>query len=253
MGSSSDRKREAEAVPLGLDAFRREPQDEGLLLDKLNQAFAEMLGTGSDPYTPVPEPEVGAPEAFLEPSRPSTVDEQDSCEITPRSILEAMLFVDNRANQPLSSTRVCELMRGVRPAEVDDLVRELNEQYVANGCPYKIASEGDGYRLVLREEFNRVQAKFYGKARQARLSAGAVEVLALVAYNGPLAADEVSRLRGHPSRAILTQLVRRQLLSVQRPESSPRTPHYRTTQRFLDLFGLASLAELPRSQELDAQ
>ncbi|HVC96160.1 MAG TPA: SMC-Scp complex subunit ScpB, partial [Pirellulales bacterium] len=110
---------------------------------------------------------------------------------------------------------------------------------------------GDGCRMVLREEYTRVLYKFYGRVRQARLSPAAVEVLSIIAYNGPQTGDDVARLRGTPSGAILSQLVRRQLLALERPEASPRRARYRTTQRFLDLFGLASLDDLPHSQELD--
>jgi segregation and condensation protein B len=76
-------------------------------------------------------------------------------------------------------------------------------------------------------------------------------VLAVVAYNEPLTTDEVNRLRGTASGAILSQLVRRELLRVDRPDEQPRTPRYSTTERFLKLFGVKSLAELPRSVDLD--
>ena len=116
-------------------------------------------------------------------------------EITPRSILEALLFVGHPANEPLTSAQIAGLMRGVRPAEIDDLVRDLNAEYAANRCPYSIISEGAGYRLALREEHSGIREKFYGRVRSTRLSPAAVEVLALVAYNQPITADEVSRLR----------------------------------------------------------
>jgi segregation and condensation protein B len=243
---------------LGIGALNETPSDEGLSLDKLNQAFAEMLGGGYDPYSDAPETEIGAESSVTEvrtpsvavPSAAAPTDVDAACEITPRNILEAMLFVGNRENQPLTNATVAKLMRGVRPAEVDELVRELNEQYRANNCPYEIASEGDGYRMRLREQLSGVRDKFYGRVRQARLSSAAVEVLALVAYKGPISGDDVSKMRGTPSAALLRQLVRRQLLAIDRPDDNPRKPLYRTTNRFLHLFGLESLDDLPRSQDL---
>jgi segregation and condensation protein B len=162
-----------------------------------------------------------------------------------------MLFVGNRQNEPLNANQVSGLMRGVRPAEIDDLVRELNREYEANRCPYRIISEGAGYRLVLRDEFHALRDKFYGRVQHARLSQAAVEVLSLVAYNGSLSGDEVAKLRGKPTGAILAQLVRRQLLALEREVATSRVVRYRPTQRFLDLFGLERLEDLPRSQELD--
>jgi segregation and condensation protein B len=229
--------------------------DAGLSLDALNAAFAAMLSSGDDPYSATaPSAASANADARVAPTPAELQADQthgDACEVTPRSILEAVLFVGNSDNQPIEAERVARLMRGVRPAEIEELVRELNEQYTARGCPYEVRSEGAGFRLVLREEFGRVRDKFYGQVRQARLSAAAVEVLSIIAYGGPQTADDVARQRGTPSGAIVAQLVRRQLLSIERPESSPRRARYRTTRRFLDLFGLASLDDLPRSQDLD--
>ncbi|HUY36013.1 MAG TPA: SMC-Scp complex subunit ScpB [Pirellulales bacterium] len=247
---------------LGLDTFRRQPVEVGLSLDDLSAAFAEMLSAGHDPYaSPAP-----ALEASDTPGSPATDATEgagpvngpaeppnDAGDVTPRGILEAMLFVGSPDNQPLAVERIAGLMRGVRPAEIDELVRELNEQYAASACPYEIKGEGAGYRMTLREEYARVRDKFHGRVRQARLSPAAVEVLSIVAYNGPQTADDVARLRGTSSGAILSQLVRRQLLALERPEATPRQVRYHTTQRFLDLFGLQSLDDLPRSQEIDRQ
>lgn len=242
---------------LGLSAFQSPSDSAGLSLDQLNQAFAEMLGGGHDPYDAAPAGEV-VPGATAAPSVsvpdeydiPATVKD-DGCEITPRSILEAMLFVGSPDNAPLSSERVSGLMRGVRPAEIDELVRDLNQQYAALGCPYHIASHATGYCMVLRDEFARFRDKLHGRVRQARLTPAAIEVLSLVAYKGPLTADEVSRLRGKPSSSILTLLVRRQLLSLERSSQAPRVSRYSTTPRFLELFKLESLDDLPRSQDLE--
>ena len=187
-----------------------QPADQGLSLDELSQAFAGMLGSGDDPYAE-PAPEESEDEAALiEALGPAAKSElpstrrgpsaDDACEVSPRSILEAMLFVGNRDNTPLSSQRIAGMMRGVRAAEIDELVNELNQQYDANGCPYRIYSEADGYRLMLRDEFNRIRDKFYGRMRQARLSPAAIEVLSIIAYQGPQTSDEVNRLRGHAER-----------------------------------------------------
>ncbi|MEX2114199.1 MAG: SMC-Scp complex subunit ScpB [Pirellulales bacterium] len=232
---------------LGLDAFRQPPEETGLSLNQLSQVFAGLLHSGDDPYTP--------PAIEHEPDREQAVDTQrdvdDACELGPRTILEAMLFVGHPQNQPLASKEVAALMRGVRPAEIDALVRELNRDYEARGCPYTIVADGAGYRMTLRDEFARMRDRFYGKARQARLSQASIEVLAAVAYNQPITAEEVNRLRGTACGHVLLQLVRRQLLCLERAAGQARKAQYRTTPRFLELFGLASLAELPRSADLE--
>jgi segregation and condensation protein B len=239
---------------LGLDAFRDKPEDAGLSLDELSEAFAKALGAGADPFSAASDEastggEGGNVQFETEPmAAPGEAIAPDSCEITPRSILEAMLFVGSPTNEPLASAKVSSLMRGVRPAEIDELVRELNQQYKADGCPYRIESEGAGYRMALRPEFEAVRGRFYGRVREARLSPAAIEVLAVVAYNQPLSREEVSQLRGKPSGSLLAQLVRRQLVRIERPEESPRIARYHTTGRFLKLLGIAGLDDLPRGE-----
>lgn len=177
-------------------------------------------------------------------------DDNDPCQLCPRSILEAMLFVGNQQNEPLTSARAAELMRGVTPEEIPDLVDELNQRYAARGAPYQIASEGVGYRLVLRRPFHEVRDKFYGRVREARLSQAAVDVLAIVAYRQPITSEEVNKIRGRPSNGVLSQLVRRQLLRIERP-GHRQPPSYHTTDRFLELFGLETIEDLPQAEDVD--
>jgi segregation and condensation protein B len=239
--------------PLGLDAFA-EPDDQGLSLDELSQAYAAILNRGADPYQQVGQSSALSYEetnalSAEEPATATQADDQANCAISPRSILEAMLFVGHPTGEPLLSERIAALMRGVRPAEIDDLVQELNDQYQREGAPYAIVSVSAGYQLALRSQFASLRDAFYGRIREARLSQAAVDVLAIIAYHQPLSQEAIERFRGKASGGILAQLVRRDLVSLVRSPGQP--PAYRTTDRFLDLFGLDELSELPRSQELE--
>ncbi len=237
----------------------------GLSLDQLSAAFAQLLSTGADPYSPAPSPVGGAPEAVADALDEETPEGRvsesgelaaqsaaaDPGEVTPRGIVEAILFVGSPTAEGLSSAEIAGLMRGVRPAEVDALVKELNALYSQRGAACRIFDSGKGYRLELRPEMDRVRDKFYGRARRAKLSQSAIEVLSLVAYHEPIAAEEIDRLRSAASKAILSQLVRRELLQVERTAGS-RQCSYSTTRRFLALFGLESTADLPKSNDSPA-
>ena len=142
-------------------------------------------------------------------------------------------------------------MRGVSPAEVDAAVAELNALYDADATPYRIDHSHGGYQLVLRGEFERMRDKFYGRVREAKLSPAAIEVLSIVAYNQPVSATQIDELRGSACGGALATLVRRRLLRLERSEDRGSAPCYRTTDRFLRLFGLESLSALPRSEELE--
>jgi segregation and condensation protein B len=250
-----------EGLDLSDDATADDPANDesgGLSLDALTDAFAEMLGRGEDPYTRVkqkpgdaePEETPSAEEVVAETQLDEVDDE--TCDISPRSILEAMLFVGHPDNEPLTSRQVAALMRGVRPQEVDDLVRELNADYAEAGCPYTIVSVGNGYNLGLTDEFSRLRAKFYGKVREARLSQAAIDVLAVVAYHPGRTVAQIDKLRGQPCKSLLSQLVRRELLRLQREEGQKMAEAtYHTTDRFLDLFGLETLDDLPRGVDVE--
>ena len=242
------------------------PDDQGISLDELSESFARLLGRGDVPYdvadsqkdeTEQSEPSSDNQQTLLsevlsDPDWPaSDEDSEDACPVTPRTILEAMLFVGHPENEPLTSEEVAGLMRGVRAEEIDKLAKELNEDYEAQGAPYHIESVGKGYRMSLRAEFESVRQRFYGRVKEARLSQAAIDVLALVAYNQPITRNRVDQLRGKPSGNILAQLVRRTLLSVEHDAESPRKKQYRTTQRFAKLFGLSSMEDLPRNQVAD--
>ncbi len=233
-----------------------EPNQQGVSLEKLAEAFAQVMRVerrpAEEPPAQTAEPaaaaiDSGAAEAAPPTARqPAETAEDDSCPISPRSILEAMLFVGNRNNEPLSVRQAAELMRDVTADEIPPLVAELNRRYQAEAAPYSIASGRHGYQLVLRREFHPLR---YGRIREARLSQAAIDVLALVAYQQPITGEQIQRLRSKPSKHVLSHLVRRGLLRIERPEASRRTPNYYTTDRFLRLFNLGSLDDLPRSEE----
>jgi segregation and condensation protein B len=252
MQNSKNAKTDSDEAP-PMDSVADGGAEEGLSLDQLSHAFAAMFSSGDDPYS---APADAAADQVLAEANDAVADSvgttsaDAACEISPQTILEAMLFVGTPDNRPLAGQQVAAMMRGVRPAEIDELVRDLNQNYRERGCPYTVAAEGAGYRLVLRGEFTAVGDRLYNRTRTARLSPAAIEVLAAVAYNEPLTSEQVADMRGVASGSILAQLVRRQLLRLDRPADRSQPARYFTTPRFLSLFGLSSLEDLPRSDDL---
>lgn len=237
--------------------FDAPPDDGGLSLEDLSQAFAALLRQGDDPYE-----DVVADEEVDELQVPAVADErtdeedavppaEDTSVVTPKSILEAMLFVGHPENRALSAERTAASMRGVRADEIDAWVAELNEEYDRLNCPYAIVASADGYRMILRPDHDDLRERFHGRLKEVRLSQAAVDILAIVAYRQPIDRDAIDRLRSKPSGALLNQMVRRNLLSLDR--SAGAKPVYRTTDRFLDLFGLESLKDLPQSVDFDRE
>jgi segregation and condensation protein B len=163
-------------------------------------------------------------------------------------IIEALLFI---GGPPLTPVRAVGAIRGLTPAQFQQAIDLLNQNYRRQGRPYTIQVQDQGYVLALRPRYRPVLEKLYGTTRAARLSPAAIDVLALVAYRQPATKQEIDSLRGAESAALLRQLVRRGLIAiVQRADAAQREVSYGTTPRFLELFGLKGLEDLPQTQDL---
>jgi segregation and condensation protein B len=162
-------------------------------------------------------------------------------------IVEALLFV---GGAPLTPERAGEAVRGLSPEQLSQVIDGLNRDYRRQGRPYRVQHRDHGYELGLLPRFRPVLDRLYGSTREARLSPVVLSVLALVAYRQPVPKQEVDSLRGADSGAALRQLVRLGLVSLQRGAGGPREVCYGTTPRFLSLFKLRNLDDLPRTQDL---
>jgi segregation and condensation protein B len=202
---------------------------------------------GAKSRSALPPPE--APAITIDAEEP--LDGDEALPVTPRSIVEGMLFVGRPDGRPLTSRELASHISDVTPDQVDALVGELNDAYRQDGAACEIVADGAGYRLQLRPDLAPLRERFRGRSRVARLTPAAVEVLSVIAYRQPVTGEEIAKLRGAQSQGILQQLVRRQLIRIDRPAEAPRTPRYHTTERFNALFGVQSAVDLPRDEDLD--
>jgi segregation and condensation protein B len=195
----------------------------------LGRTYAAMLGEEAWPLDAAPAEEPAAPPQ-------------------PVRIIEALLFVGGSA---LTAKRAREILRGLATEQFDEAIKQLNADYRRQARPYVIQSQGAGWVLTLRPRYRHVVEKLYGGVREARLSTAAIDVLALVTYRQPVTKPEVDTMRGADSGALLRQLVRRGLIQIATmPGLKPKEVAYSTTPRFLEMFGLASLDDLPKTQDL---
>jgi segregation and condensation protein B len=181
-------------------------------------------------------------------SRDVPEDEPTSRPSSMVQILEALMFV---GGGPLTLERAGAAVRGLTAAQFTEAIDTLNRLYRSQGRPYAIQVQERGYVVTLRPRFRLVVDRLYGQAKEARLSPAAIDVLSLVAYRQPVSKQEVDSIRGYESGALLRQLVRRGLVAIaQRAEAGRREVTYGTTPRFLEMFDLTSLDDLPQTQEL---
>ncbi|MEN1678013.1 MAG: SMC-Scp complex subunit ScpB [Planctomycetota bacterium] len=222
-----------------------------LSIERLNAAFAQMLSTPAEGTSSGGAPGEGEATASDEPS--TSAPERDPCEVSPASIVEAILFVGAEQGGG-TAEQLASRMRDVTPDEVREAIAELNAGYERDGAAYRIEATPDGYQLALLPELHRMRDKFHGRLKEFQLTGAAMEVLALVAYKQPLTQASIDQMRGTPSGSLLAALVRRGLVRLDRGEEDGGThhePHYRTTDRFLRVFRIADPKQLPRVAEID--
>ena len=154
-----------------------------------------------------------------------------------------MLFV---GGPPLTAAKACSAVRGLTPDRFRELVDELARKYRRQNRPYAVQARDDGYIVAVKPAYRAVREKLFGGPREARLSQPALDVLSLIAYRQPLSKSEIDALRGADSGGVVRQLVRLGLVAVaRRGAADDKAVRYGTTPRFLDLFALGSLDDLP--------
>lgn len=168
---------------------------------------------------------------------------------SPRAVLEALLFA---ADEPLSARRLADLVEDATPARVDEMVEELNADYLREGRAFRIAPIAGGYQVVTRPEYASWVRRLRAPTAASRLSQAALETLAIVAYKQPVTRAELESIRGVSVEAVLGTLLERDLARiVGRREGIGRPLLYGTTDHFLEYFGLPDLDALPRPDELE--
>ena len=169
--------------------------------------------------------------------------------VTPEQIIEAALFV---GGAPLTARRLCSLLGGSTESSfVEQLVDALNTQYADQARPYEIRLGDGGYRLELRAEYERLRHRVQGTGpREVRLSQDVLEVLALVAYKQPVSRPEIEAFSRKNAGNLLRQLLQRELIRIRRGDQGHNDVQYLTSPRFLSVFGLASLDDLPHADDV---
>lgn len=237
------------------DDFDDDPLDEEeFSLDQLSQAYADVLksqgeevSVGATSADPAVDGESSSESLELEAIES---DDDIACPVSPESIIESILFVGTPPDVKLTSRKIAAVLRDVSPGEVTKIVRQLNARYEKENAAFRVESDGGVFRMVLDPKLNDFQQEFFGRNRQFKLSQASIDVMAIVAYNQPTTRDQVEKTRGKPCGSILAQLVRRQLLLVEPGETNPKIRYFSTTDRFLELFDLTEIADLPQSHEI---
>ncbi|MCA9268516.1 MAG: SMC-Scp complex subunit ScpB, partial [Planctomycetales bacterium] len=162
--------------------------------------------------------------------------------------LEAVLLL---ASEPLSSRKLSQYANLADGTEALTLIRQLNGFYDQEKRAFRVEQLAGGYQLMTRPALADWLRRLAGTPPEVRLSAPAMETLVVVAYRQPVMRAEIESIRGVACGELLRQLMDRELVRIcGRSDELGRPFLYGTTSRFLRVFGLGSLEDLPRAAAL---
>ena len=180
------------------------------------------------------------------------------------SRIEAVLMT---ADRPLGERKIASILGLIADSEateesksetssppikqVRDSVEALNGEYEKTGRSFRIESVAGGLQILTLPDFNEDIGRLKGVRNQAKLSQAALETLAIIAYRQPILRADLESIRGVACGEVLRGLMERRLVKIAgRAEELGRPMLYGTTKEFLEIFGLASLDDLPQAKEL---
>lgn len=161
-------------------------------------------------------------------------------------VLEGILFVVGDEGITLKS--ICELM-DIDMNKAKELLKELKQSYEKDDRGIRISYLGDCFKLTTKKEHKEYYQKLIEESSNT-LSQAALETLAIIAYNEPITRIKVDELRGISSSQMIRKLVAKGFIKECGRENIPGRPIlYKTTDDFLDYFGLSSKDDLPKIEE----
>ena len=164
-----------------------------------------------------------------------------------KSIVENVLLA---ADQPINAGELCKIfLDGTDKDQLQSSLDELKEEYSSRNL--QVTEVADGYQLCTRHEYNDYIRKFLKLDRSTRLSQPSLDTLSIIAYKQPLTRQEVDEIRGVDSSGVIKTLLEKKVIGPAGRKKVPGRPiMYRTTQKFLEYFGLKDLSDLPTLEDL---
>jgi segregation and condensation protein B len=171
--------------------------------------------------------------------------------------IESLIFASDK---PLTSAEITELINQafgfmedkIEAAQVDAAIEGIVEKYASEFYPFEVRQSGGGWQFLTKKDFHKTVAQLNGEKFLKRLSAAALETLAIIAYKQPVTKGEIEAIRGVSSDYAVQKLLEKELIVISgRNEKLPGHPLvYGTSKNFMDYFGINSPDDLPKIREV---
>src|ERR1700733_6537327 len=174
--------------------------------------------------------------------------------------IESLIFASDK---PLTTMELTELVNNafgfmedkITMDQVESSMEGIVEKYNSEFYPFEVRMSGGGWQFLTKKEFHKTIAQLNGEKFLKRLSAAALETLAIIAYKQPVTKGEIEAIRGVNSDYTVQKLLEKELIIISgRNENMPGKPLvYATSRNFMDYFGINSAADLPQIREVLAE
>ena len=165
-----------------------------------------------------------------------------------KSVVEALLFASEK---PLSLEQMRNALDNLEATEIRKILEGLKAEYEQSNRGIRLAEIAGGFQMITAPGYAAFLKKLFKGRRVERLSRPALETLAIIAYKQPLTKLEIESLRNVNADGVMKNLLDKNLVRISGRKKAPGRPFvYGTTRQFLEYFGLKSLEELPKLEEL---
>lgn len=165
-----------------------------------------------------------------------------------KNITESLLFV---SEEPLSLDRLKKVLPFADREDLKNALNELKYEYESRGGGFYLREVAGGFQICIRKEYNE-WVKLLLQPNPPKLSKASLETLAIIAYKQPIIRSDIEHIRGVDCGGVLRMLLERNLIRVLGRKEIPGRPLiYATTKKFLEVFDLKDLKDLPTPKEIE--
>jgi segregation and condensation protein B len=166
-----------------------------------------------------------------------------------KEVLEALIFV---SETPLTLDRMKEVLGGLSKRDLQRLLAEMMEEDRKSGGGIQLVEVAEGFQFRTRPE-HAGWVRRLKKTKSTALSQPSLETLAIIAYRQPVVRMDIEKIRGVDSGGVLRNLLEKKLIKIIGKKDVPGKPLvYATSKKFLEVFGLKDLADLPTLKDLES-
>ncbi|MCB0694972.1 MAG: SMC-Scp complex subunit ScpB [Lewinellaceae bacterium] len=166
--------------------------------------------------------------------------------------IESLIF---SADRPISRDEILDCLEvtfetQVDTGEIDQVLADLRERYTEGPYAFELVEIAGGYQFMTKPAYHATAHTYLRQSARKRLSAAALETLSIIAYRQPVPKSEMEAIRGVSCDYSIQKLLEKELIIISgRSETVGKPLLYSTSEKFMDYFGLKSMADLPKLKD----